>query len=416
MKPLKTSISIAALLAFTLQWTACKKEVSSQQPVQNQTSQGTARLGGLTPDDPISVSKVPMIMSSNIPGSLSSSTGDNSSFRGGKPVHGGGGGGGTTDVTAPTVSITSPTNGSSVTGTVSVAVAASDNVGVVAVGLSVDGTFKGSLSTSPYNFTFDASTLTSGTHTLTANATDAANNSSSYTITVAKNTTINPPPSGTLPTSSFLVTPPVAYQGSAELTCTPFASVYAARSIEQYYRTSASSYSNSTNIFSVNYVYNQTKISSDCYSGTSITLTLDLMKNKGVCRWQTMPYVDGNCSTTPNATQDAEAANYKIGSYSKLLNTDLVGIKTMIYQKHPVIVSVVMDNSFINAGPGFIWSSYSGSGALPHCLIICGYDDAKHAYKVMSSWGTSWGDAGYSWIDYTFFPVRSGYYVYTMNY
>jgi len=70
---------------------------------------------------------------------------------------------------------------------------------------------------------------------------------------------------------------------------------------------------------------------------------------------------------------------------------------------------------FVNAGPGFVWRSYSGSGSLPHTIIICGYDDLKHAYKVMNSWGTSWGDAGFSWIDYDFFLQKSSYNTYAIQ-
>ena len=416
MKHLTTRQSLAALLASTLIWAGCQKEVSNQSngTVVNQRV-NTTRQGGITTDNPGLVSLVPMIMS---PGAMGSSStfkiaNISATARGGKP---GSGTGGTTDATPPVVTISSPANGATVSGSVSVAVIATDNVGVASVSLSVDGTLKTTLSAAPYNFTWDASVVIDGTHTLMATAKDAKGNASSYTITVAKNTIIVTPPPVTLPSSAFLVTPPVGDQGYLELTCTPFASVYAARSIEQYYRTGAGSYGNATNIFSVKYVYNQTKMSADCTSGTSITLTLDLMKNKGVCNSQTMPYVDGDCATLPTATQDAEAANYKIVSYSKMLNTDNAAIKTMIYQKHPIIFSVLMDNSFTNAGAGFIWSSYSGAGASPHCMIICGYDDAKNAYKVMNSWGTTWGDAGYSWITYNFFPVKTGYYAYAMNY
>jgi len=412
MKQLKLRSGMAVLLGATMMWTSCQKEVSSLLPLNQTTQTTSARLGGLVADDPNTVSLVPMIMSSGTSGSPSGfKIADiSATLKGKHPA------GGTTDATPPAVSITSPSNGTAVTGTVSVAVTASDNVGVASVSLSVDGTVKTTLTTAPYNFPWDASVATDGTHTLMATAKDAKGNAASYTITVSKNTVIVTPPPVTLPASALLVTPPIGDQGYQELTCTPYSSVYAARSIEQYYRTGASSYSSATNIFSVKYVYNQTKISADCNSGTSITLTLDLMKNKGVCTSQTMPYVDGDCATMPTAAQDAEAANYKIGAYSKMLNTDLTAIKTMIYQNHPVIFSAVMDNSFTNAGPGFIWSSYSGSGALPHCMIICGYDDTKNAFKVMNSWGTTWGDAGYSWITYDFFPVKTGYYVYAMNY
>jgi C1A family cysteine protease len=141
------------------------------------------------------------------------------------------------------------------------------------------------------------------------------------------------------------------------------------------------------------------------------------MKNKGVATWESMPYSDLNgCSLLPIDNQDANAASYKIISYSKIINSDQIAIKTMIYNHHPLMINIIMDNSFINATPGFIWRNNSGSGSMPHALIICGYDDSKHAYKVMNSFGTNWGDAGYSWIDYDYFPLVSSYYLYVMNY
>jgi hypothetical protein len=221
-------------------------------------------------------------------------------------------------------------------------------------------------------------------------------------------------PPTTIPTSFELVTPPVGNQGN-EGACVPFAIAYGARSIEYYYTSGATTYSTSTNIFSPEYAYNLTHFA-DCGSGTSMTAVLDLLVNQGVCTWQTMPYDDLNgCSLMPDNSQVQDAAAHKISSYVKIVNTDQVAIKTMIASKHPVITNIIADNSFVNARTGFIWQVYSGSGTLPHSLILCGYDDAKHAYKVMNSWGTSWGDAGYSWIDYDFFPTKSSTYLYAIQ-
>jgi C1A family cysteine protease len=320
------------------------------------------------------------------------------------------------DATKPTVQISSPSNGTTVSGTVTIQASASDNIGVSSIALSINGSVVGTVNGSAYTFSWNTGSLSNGNYTITAVAKDAAGNQGMASVTVGVNSTVVVlPPSTSLPANFSLVTPPVGNQGY-EWTCAPFASAYGARSIEQYYRTGASAYNPSTNIFSPEYVYNQTKFS-DCGSGTSITATLDLMKNKGVATLQSMPYSDVNgCSLLPTTTQDANAALYKIGGYSKILNTDKAAIKAMIANKHAVIATIVADNSFVNAKTGFIWKTYSGSGAAGHALIICGYDDAKNAYKVMSSWGTAWGDAGYSWIDYDFFPTKAGAYTYVMNY
>ena len=221
-------------------------------------------------------------------------------------------------------------------------------------------------------------------------------------------------PPGPLPSSVQLAMPPVANQGG-EGSCVAFSIGYGARSAEQYYSSNATSYSYSTNIFSPEFLYNQTKIG-DCGSGTSIINALEFLKTKGICSWQSMPYSSSDgCSTLPTSSQTSEAATFKINSYSEVYKSDITAIKTLLANKHPLIIMVVLDGSFPGAGPGFIWKSYSGSGGFNHSLTICGYDDAKHAFKVMSSWGTSWGDAGYSWIDYDFLSQTGDVAAYVIN-
>lgn len=318
----------------------------------------------------------------------------------------------TGDVTPPSISITAPTDGATVSGTVTITVNASDNVAVRSVSYTVDGVAIGSSTTAPYTIAWDVSTIADGLHSLTARAYDAAGNNTSATISVSKSTTVLPPPT-TLPSTVLLAMPPVGYQGP-EGSCVSFAVSYAARSCEQYYRSNASSFSNSTNIFSPEYVFNQTTDGS-C-AGSALLTALDLLVNKGVCTWTSMPYDYNNgCSLQPNASQNTEAANYRISSYSKVYTSDITAMKTLLANKHPLMMYFANDNNFNNAGPGYIWKSYDPSGGYgAHCIAICGYDDAKHAYKAINSWGTSWGDAGYIWIDYDFMNTVTST-VYFMN-
>ena len=409
MKNLTLKGSLAITILSSLFFYSCKKEnIDSSNQQVNSVNNSNKEVAD---DNWNKVSQIPLLASQQFIDQASSQNNNQLTIlrtRGGTSV--------TSDITAPTVAITNPINGSAVSGNVTISVSASDNVGVSSVTLSVDGITIGSLTTAPYNFSWNSNNSIDGTHSITATAKDAKNNTASTSITVTKNTQIIITPTTVLPSSFSLITPPIANQGN-EGSCVAFATTYAARSIEAYYRTSSTNYNLATNIFSPEYVYNQTKLFADCNSGTAFSLALDLMKNKGVCTWNAMPYSDLNgCSTLPNSSQVAEAANYKITSYSKIIKSDQTAIKTMVYNKHAVMINVTMDNGFINASSGFIWKSYSGSGSLPHALIICGYDDAKNAYKVMNSVGVNWGDAGYSWIDYNYFSQVSSYYVYVMNY
>src|SRR5690242_4502192 len=74
------------------------------------------------------------------------------------------------DTTGPTVSISAPTAGATVSGALSVSFTASDNRGVARVELSVDGQVVASTTTAPFGVTWDTTTVTNGPHTLTAKA------------------------------------------------------------------------------------------------------------------------------------------------------------------------------------------------------------------------------------------------------
>lgn len=83
------------------------------------------------------------------------------------------------DFAAPTVSMTGPSNGATVSGnSVAVMANATDNVGVVGVQFKLDGSNLGTEDTStPYGVTWDSTLSSNSVHVLTAVARDAAGNS-----------------------------------------------------------------------------------------------------------------------------------------------------------------------------------------------------------------------------------------------
>ncbi len=102
------------------------------------------------------------------------------------------GGGG--DITPPTTSITAPLAGATVSGTTSVTASASDNVGVTKVEFYLDGVLKSTDTTSPYSWSWDTTTATNGSHSLTSKAYDAALNvgtSAAVGVTVSNGVPVN---------------------------------------------------------------------------------------------------------------------------------------------------------------------------------------------------------------------------------
>ena len=121
------------------------------------------------------------------------------------------------DTAAPTVSVTEPANGATVTGSVSVSASASDNVGVVGVQFLLDGANLGAEDTSsPYSVSWNTATAAAGSHTLTARARDAAGNTTtSTTITVTVPDTTAPTVSMTAPANGAIVTGTVTVSATA---------------------------------------------------------------------------------------------------------------------------------------------------------------------------------------------------------
>jgi hypothetical protein len=101
------------------------------------------------------------------------------------------------DTTVPTTAITSPANNATVSGTVSVNASASDNVAVSKVEFYVNGTLKGTVTAAPFSFSWNTTSVTNNSYTLTAKAYDVAGNvGQSSTVTVTVN---NPVPDTTPP-------------------------------------------------------------------------------------------------------------------------------------------------------------------------------------------------------------------------
>jgi len=114
------------------------------------------------------------------------------------------------DTTAPNVSITAPTNGAIVSGSVNITADATDNVGVSKVEFYVTGSLAATVNSPPFSFNWNTLGASEGANTLTAKAYDSANNSttSSAVVVTVKNAptvSITSPTANTIASGTILV-------------------------------------------------------------------------------------------------------------------------------------------------------------------------------------------------------------------
>ncbi len=79
-------------------------------------------------------------------------------------------------------------------------------------------------------------------------------------------------------------------------------------------------------------------------------------------------------------------------------------------QKQPILVGLFIDCSFQQegeaankAGKRFLWDRPKCADddcATGHALVCCGYNSVDSTFLFYNSFGTSWGEAGYCWINY----------------
>lgn len=216
--------------------------------------------------------------------------------------------------------------------------------------------------------------------------------------------------------SNFM--PPVKSQG-IQGSCVAFATTYYLKSFQEKIQNDYT-YDSYEKVMSPAYVYNQCKSSSDCSLGTCFEAAFGILKEQGVTSWKEFPYDENNCSKLPTDAQIKMADVNKIKSFHLLEvkyptkdYTRINVMKTLLLRKTPLAVGFYVDKNFQSSLPKetdgtYIYKKYDYSLKIdPHAMLIVGYDDKLEAFKVINSWGTSWGNSGYCYISYNFFREYS---------
>jgi subtilisin len=91
--------------------------------------------------------------------------------------------------TPPTVSVTSPANGSFVSGTINITASASDDKGVSKVDFYIDSTLVATDNVAPYEYSWNTTTASDDSHAIKAVATDTASQTAQHIVTVTVDNT-----------------------------------------------------------------------------------------------------------------------------------------------------------------------------------------------------------------------------------
>ena len=226
--------------------------------------------------------------------------------------------------------------------------------------------------------------------------------------------------------------PPIGSQGK-EGSCVAWACGYAVKSFEMKKATGIDHTIGGTNVMfplgvaSPEYLFNRINTQNDACSKGSYFVgwgttrgALDLLKTEGVVTWLEEPYSDANgCGKVDNNKEPVSpsAAKNKIANYASVTDLSETSLKTLLTDQHPIAFYALVSSEFMSAGPDFVWRSGEGTTDDAHAMAIIGYDDNKRAYKVQNSWGTGWGDNGYTWLDYDFAKtaIKGAYVTYSDN-
>lgn len=218
---------------------------------------------------------------------------------------------------------------------------------------------------------------------------------------------------GNLPAAKSLVDkfPPIGNQGSYG-TCVAWAAAYniktALEGLDKNW--DATQLNSSANQYSPLDLFtaipdNQKDV--NCLNGTNFIPALDVMRDRGVATLNVAPYANISSCAQSNlqSSWNASAGTHKILSHRRIDKT-VDAVKTAISDNIPVLFGGKVTNSFQSWNSDNVFSSLGGAVTGYHAIAVSGYDDNKGpngAFRVTNSWGTTWGDLGYIWIDYNFF-------------
>ncbi|NPA75642.1 MAG: hypothetical protein GXO25_06140 [Euryarchaeota archaeon] len=208
--------------------------------------------------------------------------------------------------------------------------------------------------------------------------------------------------------------PPVGNQGQ-QGSCASWTAAYYDNGYHQAYIhnwTDTHLGTNEHHLMSPSWVYNKVNNGSD--GGSDLVGPYKLMMSLGDASLATMPYNDNDYTSWGDEAAWREAPIGRIQNYEVTSVKNIDVIKSWLDEGDTLMSFAINANCYNSAfsdGNYIIsWQEYqSYQGSPNHGQTIVGYNDSitddgdVGAFKVVNSWGSSWGDHGFYWITYNAF-------------
>jgi len=180
-------------------------------------------------------------------------------------------------------------------------------------------------------------------------------------------------------------------------------------------RTSVEDLANTTNMCSPAFIYNLIHLKGD--KGAYYSDAFNILNDFGCCSYEEMPYSSYNYTTWPTeenfrkAIVNRSTTSSVLKYYYLLLSSDnaLNQVKQRLLNGDLVMIGINIFANFENISNynnNYAVANMTGNNKGGHAQVIVGFDDnhitddGVGAFRVINSWGTSWGDSGYYWMSY----------------
>lgn len=135
----------------------------------------------------------------------------------------------------------------------------------------------------------------------------------------------------------------------------------------------------------------------DSDSGAYLRDGCKAMQDQGASMERFCPYEISKFKNKPSWLAYATGRFSRIKSYHRCYTVE--EIKIALANNLPVVFGMKIYSNYLSYKSD-VYSQTSGNMLGAHCQVITGYNEELKAFKAKNSWGTGWGENGYSYLSY----------------